>query len=57
VKFGMNGEWEVGRIFYVQYRSVSPNGLEQWKNPGHAVVIWPPELKSGDLVYPYRSGQ
>jgi branched-chain amino acid transport system substrate-binding protein len=57
VKFDKNGEWEVGRIFYVQYRNVSPSDLDQWKKPGHAVVVWPPEVKSGDLVYPYRSGQ
>jgi branched-chain amino acid transport system substrate-binding protein len=57
VRFGKDGEWEVGRIFYVQYRNVSPSDLEQWKKPGRAVVVWPPELKSGDLVYPYRSGQ
>jgi branched-chain amino acid transport system substrate-binding protein len=57
VKFEKNGEWEVGRILYVQYRNIAPSDLEQWKKPGHAVVLWPPELKSGDLVYPYRSWQ
>jgi branched-chain amino acid transport system substrate-binding protein len=57
VKFGKNGEREVGRIFYVQYCDISPSDLEQWKKPGRAVVGWPPEFKSGDLVYPYRSGQ
>jgi branched-chain amino acid transport system substrate-binding protein len=57
VKFGKNGEWEVGRIFYVQYRNILPSELGQWKRPGHAVVVWPPEFKSGDLVYPYRSGK
>jgi branched-chain amino acid transport system substrate-binding protein len=57
VKFGKNGEWEVGRIFYVQYRNIAPSDLEQWKRPGHSVVVWPPDLKSGDVMYPYRSGQ
>jgi hypothetical protein len=48
---------EVGRIFYVRYRNVSPSDLDEWGKPGYAAVVWPPESKSGDLVYPYRSGQ
>jgi branched-chain amino acid transport system substrate-binding protein len=57
VKFDKNGEWEVSRIFYVQYRNIVSGDLEQWKKPGHAVVVWPPQSKSGDLIYPYRSRQ
>jgi branched-chain amino acid transport system substrate-binding protein len=57
VKFDKNGEWEVGRIFYVQYRDITSSDLGQWKGPGHAVVVWPPQWKSGNLIYPYRSGR
>jgi len=57
VKFGKNGEWETGRIFYVRYRDIASNDLEQWKKPRRSVVVSPTELRSGDLIYPYRSGR
>ena len=56
MKFDKNGEWDVSRIFYVQYRNIASSDLEQWKRQGHAVVVWPPQSKSGELIYPYRSG-
>jgi branched-chain amino acid transport system substrate-binding protein len=46
VKFDKSGEWEVSRIFYVQYRDSASSDLEQWKRPGHAVVIWPPATRN-----------
>ncbi len=53
VRFGATGEWAVGRTLYVQYRGIKGNDLEQWKKPGHAIVIWPRDLKSGELLHPF----
>ena len=53
VRFAKNGEWAEGRPLYVQYRGIKGNDLEQWKKPGKAVVLYPPQWKSGDLLYPY----
>jgi len=53
VKFAKNGEWAEGRALYVQYRGIKGNGLDEWKQPGHAVVLYPAQWKSGDLLYPY----
>lgn len=53
VSFAKNGEWAVGRPLYVQYRGIVGNDLEQWKQPGRAVVVWPASLKSGEHRYPY----
>ncbi|OGA08836.1 MAG: branched-chain amino acid ABC transporter substrate-binding protein [Betaproteobacteria bacterium RIFCSPLOWO2_02_FULL_65_20] len=53
VSFAKNGEWAVGRPLYVQYRGIVGNDLEQWKQPGKAVVVWPASLKSGEHRYPY----
>ena len=53
VRFAKNGEWAEGRPLYVQYRGIRGNGLEEWKKPGHEVVLWPARWKSGDLLYPY----
>jgi branched-chain amino acid transport system substrate-binding protein len=54
VKFGKNGEWAKGRMLQVQFQNIKPNDLEQFSHPGTRVVLYPPEFKSGDVVYPYK---
>ncbi|HXZ01789.1 MAG TPA: amino acid ABC transporter substrate-binding protein [Stellaceae bacterium] len=53
VKFAENGEWEKSRILFVQYRGVDGSGVEQFKQPGKAMILYPPEFKSGKFLYPY----
>ena len=53
VRFAKNGEWAVGRPLYVQYQGIKGNDLEEWKKSGKAVVLYPPEWKSGKLLHPY----
>ena len=53
VKFGPLGEWEKTRILTIQYQHIKGNDLEQFKQPGKQVILYPPELKSGDLIAPF----
>ncbi len=57
VRFGKNGEWAVGRPLYVQYRGIKSNDLDEWKQSGKAVVVWPASLKSGEHRYPYHENR
>ncbi len=57
VKFAANGEWEVGRPLYVQYKGIKGNDIDQFRKPGPAVIISPTELKSGDLITPYQDAR
>jgi branched-chain amino acid transport system substrate-binding protein len=57
VKFGADGEWEKSRILYVQYQNVSGNDFNQFRQPGKAVIVYPPAFKSGDLVYPFAKAR
>jgi len=50
VKFGKYGEWEKARVLTVQYRNISGNDVQQFKEAGKQVIVDPPGLKSGDLV-------
>jgi branched-chain amino acid transport system substrate-binding protein len=52
VKFGPLGEWEKTRILTIQYQHISGKDLDQFKQPGKQVILYPPELKSGDLIAP-----
>jgi branched-chain amino acid transport system substrate-binding protein len=49
IRFAENGEWAVPRILQVQFRGISGNGLQQFKDPHTYVVVYPHELASGDL--------
>jgi branched-chain amino acid transport system substrate-binding protein len=53
VKFGPLGEWEKTRILTIQYQHISGKDLDQFKQPGKQVILYPPELKSGDLIAPF----
>ena len=53
VRFADNGEWEKPRILFVQYRGIVGNDIAQFRQAGKQVILYPPEFKSGDLVYPY----
>ena len=57
VKFGKNGEWAKGRTLMVQYQKIQGNGVEQFRGPGKKVVLYPDELKSGTIVYPYPAAK
>jgi branched-chain amino acid transport system substrate-binding protein len=53
VKFGATGEWADARVMEVQFQNLKANDLEQFKDPKAEVVLWPPSLKTGDVIYPY----
>jgi branched-chain amino acid transport system substrate-binding protein len=55
IKFGKNGEWAKGRTLMVQYQKIKGNGIDQFRGAGTKPVLWPDELKSGDIIYPYAS--
>ncbi len=53
VKFGPDGEWEKSRILFVQYRNIQGNDVGQFRQPGKAVILYPPALRTGELVHPF----
>ena len=57
VKFGPTGEWEEARVMEVQFRDVKSNDLDQFRDPKTEQILWPPSLKTGDVVSPYDAGK
>jgi branched-chain amino acid transport system substrate-binding protein len=57
VKFGADGEWAKSRTMTIQFQNIKGNDAEQFKLPGKQVVIYPEELKSGKLIYPYSAAR
>ncbi len=57
IKFAPNGEWAKSRVLMVQFQNIENNDLKQFGEPGHRVVIYPDEWKSGTLIYPYAKAK
>ena len=55
VKFGDRGEWAEPRVLYVQYQNVIGNDIEQFKQPGKQVILYPAHFKSGTVKTPFVS--
>jgi branched-chain amino acid transport system substrate-binding protein len=53
VKFAGNGEWEKSRALFVQYQNIVGNDIDQFRQVGKTVILYPPEYKSGKFIYPY----
>ena len=57
VKFGPDGEWAEARVMEVQFQKLKNNDVAQFKDPKAEVILWPPQLKTGDLKYPYTDAK
>jgi branched-chain amino acid transport system substrate-binding protein len=57
ITFGPNGEWIEARVLEVQFQNVKGNDVEQFKDPKVEVVLYPPALKDGELIYPYSDAR
>jgi branched-chain amino acid transport system substrate-binding protein len=55
IKFAPNGEWAKSRALFVQYQNVAPNDVNQFRQAGKQVILYPPEFKSGPFVYPFST--
>lgn len=57
ITFGANGEWTEARVLEVQFQKVKGNDVDQFKDPKVEVVLYPPSLKDGNLIYPYSDAK
>jgi branched-chain amino acid transport system substrate-binding protein len=53
IKFGASGEWAEPRNLLVQFQGITDGDLEKYKRPGTKVILFPENLKSGELRIPY----
>jgi branched-chain amino acid transport system substrate-binding protein len=57
VKFGPDGEWAKDRMIVIQFQNIKGSDVEQFRQAGKQVVIYPDQYKSGDLIYPYSEAR
>ncbi len=54
ISFGPDGERAKPSVPMIQFRSIADKNVEQFRQPGKQVIIYPPQFKSGD-VQPFSS--
>lgn len=57
VKFGEKGEWDKDRMLYVQFQNIKGNSMDEFRDLKTEVLLYPPQYKSGDIIYPYEKAK
>src|SRR5436190_456425 len=55
--FAKNGEWSKARMDWTQVQNAQPNNLDQFRDGKAQPIVWPPEAKTGSLIYPYADAR
>jgi branched-chain amino acid transport system substrate-binding protein len=57
VKFGARGEWAEERTIAVQFQNIKGSTVDDFRDPAKEVVLYPPQFKSGEVIYPYEKAK
>jgi len=57
LSFGKDGEWSKPRMVLTQFQNIAPNDVAQFKNGEKQPILWPPEYKTGEMIYPYEAAR
>ena len=57
VKFGAKGEWAEDRMLLIQFQNIKSNSIDDFRDLSTEVILYPPQYKSGDLIFPYEKAK
>jgi len=57
ITFAADGERKESATLQAQFRGIVDKNIEQFRQPGKQVILFPPNLKSGDLVAPFEAAR
>jgi len=55
VKFGPLGEWTEERTLAAQFQNIKGNSIDEFRDTKTEVIVYPPQFKSGEAIYPYEN--
>jgi len=53
IRFGKDGEWTTPRMLVTQWQGLKERELSEVTDPKKWVVVWPPEHRTGKLIFPF----
>ena len=57
IAFSADGEWKETGVLQAQFRGVVDKNIEQFRSSGKQVILFPDNLKSGELVTPFEAAR
>jgi branched-chain amino acid transport system substrate-binding protein len=57
VKFGAKGEWAEERMLLIQFQNIKGNSVDDFRDLSTEAILYPPQYKSGNLIYPYEKSK
>jgi branched-chain amino acid transport system substrate-binding protein len=57
IRYGPDGEWANPRVVQAQFRGVVDKNMEQFRQPGKQVVLYPSQFKTGEVVAPFEKAR
>jgi len=57
VKFGEGGGWAQPRVLTVQFQNIESNNISEFKKPNTQAVVYPSEIASAGVIYPYAKAK
>jgi branched-chain amino acid transport system substrate-binding protein len=51
--FAKDGEWSKTRQVWTQVQNALPNNLDQFRDGKAQPILWPADVKTGTIIYPY----
>jgi branched-chain amino acid transport system substrate-binding protein len=57
IRYGPDGEWATPRVVQAQFRGVTDKNMEQFRQPGKQVVLYPDQYKTGEVVAPFEKAR
>ena len=55
ITFGKDGEWAEDRMLAAQFQYITSNSVDEFRDLKTEVVVYPPDLKTGEVIYPYEN--
>lgn len=57
VTFAEDGEWKESATLEAQFRGVKDKNMDQFRQAGRQVILFPDNLKTGELITPFEAAR
>ncbi len=57
INYAEDGAWAAPRTLFTQFQNVAAGNIDQFRNGSVQPILWPPQYKSGTMIYPYAAAK
>ena len=57
INYAADGAWAQSRTLLTQFQKVAAGNIDQFRDGGVQPILWPPQYKSGTMIYPYAAAK